>query len=63
MEKIIIETNCRLSVEKGKCHHSNKNKGRVFSNILEQVNHKRKTFKHTVGQGRVVQRWLKVIQG
>ena len=63
MEKIIIGTNCRLSVEKGKCHHSNKNKGRVFSNILEQVNHKRKTLKHTVGQGRVVQRWLKVIQG
>ena len=50
MEKIIIGTRCDLAIEKGKGHHSNKNKSRVFSNILEQVHHKSKTFKHTVGR-------------
>ena len=50
MEKVIIGTRCDLAIEKPKGYHSNKNRSSVFSNILEQVHCRSKTFKHTVCQ-------------
>lgn len=50
MEKIILGTRYDLNTDKPKGHHSNKNGNKIFSNILEQVHRKSKTFQFTVGR-------------